>query len=75
MESVYYEKPYQVIFIREVDGKIVYHTGIGFHEWVVDGDDGAAFKTGEILVLARRFNIDEDYCLIESFEWGPIEVI
>jgi len=70
MQVPYYEHPYQVIFLR--DG--LYEKGIVFHEWIVAARDGQTFSTKEIVQLARECGVDEDYAIVESFEWLPIDI-
>ena len=67
---LYYEIPMQVIFIR--DGQ--YEKGIVYHETVIAARDGLAFSTKEIMWNARDYGVDEDYAIVESFEWLPIEI-
>ena len=73
-DSTYYATPFQIIYLREIDNKPVYKKGIVFHDWVIDAQDGAFFKTKVILKLARKYAIDEDYAIAESFEWAPFEI-
>ena len=67
---IYYEMPMQVIFVR--DG--LYEKGIVYHETVIAARDGQIFSTKEIMRMARVCGVDEDYAIVESFEWLPIEI-
>lgn len=67
---IYYEMPMQVIFVRAGQ----YEKGIVYHETVIAARDGAVFSTKEIMRMARRCGVDEDYAIVESFEWLPIEI-
>lgn len=67
---IYYEMPMQVIFVRAGQ----YEKGIVYHETVIAARDGAVFSTKEIMQMARRCGVDEDYAIVESFEWLPIEI-
>ena len=73
-DTYYYSHPYQVIFLREKDGKPTYRKGIVFHEWVIDAIDGSYFKTRAIVKLAHKYDIDEDYAIVESFDWVPLKI-
>ena len=73
-DSTYYATPYQIIFLREINQRPVYRKGIVFRDWIIDATDGAYFKTKTILKLARKHCIDEDYAIVESFEWLPIKI-
>lgn len=70
MQALYYEHPYQVIFLREG----AYEKGIAFHEWIVAARDGQYFSTKEIMQHARECGVDEDYAIVEAFEWLPIDI-
>lgn len=67
---IYYEMPMQVIFVRAGQ----YEKGIVYHETVIAARDGAVFSTKEIMQMARSCGVDEDYAIVESFEWLPIEI-
>lgn len=67
---IYYEMPMQVIFVRAGQ----YEKGIVYHETVIAARDGAVFSTKEIMRMARNCGVDEDYAIVESFEWLPIEI-
>ena len=67
---IYYEVPMQVIFVRAGQ----YEKGIVYHETVIAARDGKIFSTKEIMRMARNYGVDEDYAIVESFEWLPIEI-
>lgn len=67
---IYYEVPMQVIFVRAGQ----YEKGIVYHETVIAARDGRVFSTKEIMRMARNCGVDEDYAIVESFEWLPIEI-
>lgn len=67
---IYYEMPMQVIFVRAGQ----YEKGIVYHETVIAARDGRVFSTKEIMRMARACGVDEDYAIVESFEWLPIEI-
>ena len=67
---IYYEMPMQVIFVRAGQ----YEKGIVYHETVIAARDGRVFSTKEIMRMARNCGVDEDYAIVESFEWLPIEI-
>lgn len=67
---IYYEMPMQVIFVRAGQ----YEKGIVYHETVIAARDGQVFSTKEIMRMARSCGVDEDYAIVESFEWLPIEI-
>ena len=67
---IYYEMPMQVIFVRAGQ----YEKGIVYHETVIAARDGQVFSTKEIMRMARDCGVDEDYAIVESFEWLPIEI-
>ena len=67
---IYYEMPMQVIFVRAGQ----YEKGIVYHETVIAARDGRVFSTKEIMRMARNYGVDEDYAIVESFEWLPIEI-
>ena len=67
---IYYEMPMQVIFVRAGQ----YEKGIVYHETVISARDGKIFSTKEIMRMARSCGVDEDYAIVESFEWLPIEI-
>ena len=67
---IYYETPMQVIFVRAGQ----YEKGIVYHETVIAARDGQVFSTKEIMRMARNCGVDEDYAIVESFEWLPIEI-
>ena len=67
---IYYEVPMQVIFWRGRE----YEKGIVYHETVIAARDGKVFPTKEIMRKARNCGVDEDYAIVESFEWLPIEI-
>ena len=67
---IYYEMPMQVIFVRAGQ----YEKGIVYHETVIAARDGQVFSTKEIMQMARSCGVDEDYAIVESFEWLPIEI-
>ena len=67
---IYYEIPMQIIFWRGRE----YEKGIVYHETVIAARDGAAFSTKEIMRMARSCGVDEDYAIVESFEWLPIDI-
>lgn len=73
-DITYYPTPFQVIYLSELNHKPTYRKGIAFHEWVVDAENGAYFKTKGIVRLARKHGVDEDYAIIESFDWVPIQL-
>ena len=68
--SLYYEVPMQVIFIRAT----AYEKGIVYHETVIAARDGKIFSTKEVMQMARKCGVDEDYAIVESFEWIPMEI-
>ena len=67
---IYYEMPMQVIFVRAGQ----YEKGIVYHETVIAARDGRVFSTKEIMRMARNCGVDEDYAIVESFEWLPMEI-
>lgn len=71
---MYYDVPFQVIYLRKVNNKLTYRKGIAFHEWIVDAIDGAPCKVKDCIKIARRHGVDEDYAVVESFGWPPIVI-
>jgi len=67
---IYYEVPMQVIFVRGDQ----YEKGIVYHETVIAARDGKVFSTKEIMRMARSCGVDEDYAIVESFEWLTVEI-
>ena len=74
IQEFFYDKPYQVIFLREVDGAPAYEKGIVFHTWIVAARDGATFSTKKVIEYARRHGVEEDYAIVEGFEWLPFPI-
>lgn len=72
--SHFYEKPYQIIFIRPDCAQPTYEYGIVYETNVIAANDGAVFTTLQIMACARKYGIDYDYAIIEAFEWKPIDV-
>ena len=68
---IYYEVPMQVIFYRP---GAAYEKGIVYHEKVIAARDGQVFSTKNIMKNARNSGVHEDYAIVESFDWLPIEV-
>ena len=68
---IYYEAPMQVIFYRP---GAAYEKGIVYHEKVIAARDGQVFSTKDVMRMARSCGVDEDYAIVESFEWLPIEI-
>ena len=73
-EEIFYEKPYQVIFIRPDCAQPTYEYGIVYETNIIAANDGAVFTTIEIMACARNHGIDYDYAIIEAFEWKPLNV-
>ena len=74
-ERYYYEKPFQVIFLRDINGVPTYEKGIAFKNWIIAARDGEVFYIDNILFVAvYYFGIDEDYAIVEGMEWLPIEI-
>lgn len=73
-DLIYYDRPYQVVFLRP-DLKIpLYEKGIAFKHHVIAARDGEVFTTRQVLFCAKRLGIDEDYAIVEGFEWVPLEI-
>lgn len=72
-ESHFYEKPFQVIFVRP-DRAPVYEKGIVYKTNVIAARDGEVFTTRQIMACARKCGIDYDYAIVESFEWQPLDI-
>lgn len=71
---VYYEQPFQVIYLRPDMEQPTYEKGIVYHETVIAARDGKVFSTKEIMRKARACYIEDDYAIVESFGWVPIDV-
>ena len=70
----YYEKPFQVIFLRPDYIKPTYDKGIAYKNEIITARDGEAFTTRQVLTRARRCGIDWDYAIVEKFEWKPLNM-
>lgn len=73
-DLVYYSKPYQIIFLRPDLTVPVYEKGIVFKHHIIAASDGEVFTTRQVLRCAKRSGIDEDYAIVESFEWFPLDI-
>lgn len=75
MEEYYYDKPFQVIFLRENGGIPTYEKGIVFQDFIIAARDGEVFSLNETIANAARiYGIKADYAVIEGIEWVPIEI-
>lgn len=73
-DLIYYDRPYQVIFLRPDLKKPAYEKGIVFKHHVIAARDGEVFTTRQVLSCAKRLGVHEDYAIVESFEWVPLEI-
>lgn len=70
----YYDKPYQVVFLRP-DLKIpLYEKGIAYKSNIISARDGEVFTVRKVLACARWCGIDWDYAIVEKFEWKPLDM-
>lgn len=73
-DLIYYDRPYQVIFLRPDLKKPAYEKGIAFKQHVIAARDGEYFTTRQILYCAKRLGVDEDYAIVESFNWVSFNI-
>lgn len=73
-DLVYYSRPYQVVFLRPDLKPPLYEKGIAFKQHIIAARDGEVFTTRQVLFCAKRLGIDEDYAIVEGFEWVPMEI-
>ena len=67
---MYYDHPVQVRFYQRDWERYGY--GIAFHEYVVDGWDGAVFLSEDIIRLAAEDGIKEDNAIVE-LSWNELK--
>ena len=70
----YYDKPFQVIFLRPDYMEPTYDKGIAYKNEIIVACDGEVFTTWQVLACARRCGIDWDYAIVESPEWKPLDM-
>ena len=70
----YYDKPFQVIFLRPDHIEPTYDKGIVYKNEIITARDGKVFTTRQVLACARRYGIDQDYAIVEKFEWKPLDM-
>lgn len=70
----YYDKPFQVIFLRPDHIEPTYDKGIVYKNEIIAARDGEVFTTRQVLACARRYGIDQDYAIVEKFEWKPLDM-
>lgn len=70
----YYDKPFQVIFLRPDHIEPTYDKGIVYKNKIIAARDGEVFTTRQVLTCARRYGIDQDYAIVEKFEWKPLDM-
>ena len=73
-DLLFYEKPFQVIFIRPDCAQAKYEQGIAYKTSVIAARDGEVFTTRQIMACARKYGVDYDYAIVEAFEWVPLEI-
>lgn len=73
-DLIYYDRPYQVIFLRPDLREPAYEKGIAFKQHIIAVRDGEVFTTRQVLFCAKRLGINEDYAIVEGFEWVPLEI-
>jgi hypothetical protein len=73
-DLIYYDRPYQVVFLRPDLEVPLYEKGIAFKYHVIAARDGEMFTTRQVLHCAKRYGVHEDYAIVESFDWVPLEV-
>ena len=66
----YYSVPFQVRFFCKNE----YHTGLAFHEYIIDLENGTIHTTREIVESAQALGIDQDYAIVERVGWIPIQL-
>ena len=69
-----YDKPFQVIFLRPDCIEPTYDKGIAYKNEIITARDGEVFTTRQVLACARRYGIDQDYAIVEKFEWKPLDM-
>ena len=70
----YYDRPFQVIFLRPDRYIPTYEKGIAYKNSIVAAKDGVAFPTKKVMKYARQHGVDVDYAIVESFEWLPFNI-
>ena len=71
---IYYPRPFQVLFLRPDLKEPTYEQGIVYRYDIIAARDGETFTTRDVLECARWYNVDEDYAIVEGFEWVPLEI-
>lgn len=70
----YYDKPFQVIFLRPDCIEPTYDKGIAYKNEIISARDGEAFTTRQVMARARRCGVDWDYAIVERFGWKLLEI-
>lgn len=70
----YYNKPFQVIFLRPDHMEPTYDKGIVYKGEIIAARDGEVFTIGQVLTCARCCGIDWDYAIVEKCEWKPLDM-
>ena len=59
----------------KMDASCEYATGIAYHDFVIDVQSGAVYKTKDIVINADALKIEVDDAIIEWSDWAPLEFI
>lgn len=71
---IYYPHPFQVLFLRPDLKEPTYEQGIVYRDDIIAARDGEAFTIQSVLERARWYNVDEDYAIVEKFEWKSLDM-
>ena len=70
----YYDKPFQVIFLRPDISIPTYEKGIVHQGVIIAARDGKTFSTKFVSDWARKNGVDMDYAIVEGIGWLPMEI-
>ena len=70
----YYDKPFQVIFLRPDCKEPTYDKGIAYKNRIISSREGDVFTMQQVLARARQCGVDCDYAIVEKFGWEPLDI-
>ena len=59
----------------KMDASREYTTGIAYHDFVIDVQSGAVYKTRDIVINADALKVEVDDAIIEWSDWAPLGFI